>query len=133
MRTRINRFRYEYQEMPDYTMAFSPDEEKTAFEAQTLQTYEYEGVVGESWRILGRIYDAINARKEQGNGQFSQVVVLGVEEYVAVDAWVRYDSGGESSIEDAISADIVTVPGRMIHVPKKNERAMLDHLKGGKE
>jgi len=129
MRKSVDRFRYEYQEMPDPVMGVAESAELTDFEAQTFSRYGYEGVVGESRRILGRINEAIDERWDESSGVYAQMVVLGVEDYLAVDAWIRYDTGGQKCIEDVIDHDIVTVPGRMIHVPRTNERAMMHHLK----
>jgi hypothetical protein len=129
MRKNVERFRHEYAEAPDPVLGVADSPDMTSFESQTFNSYEYEGVVGESRRILGRIHEAVDERAKQSDGAFPRTVVLGVEDYLAVDAWIRHDSEGSSTIEDAVAVDILTIPGRMIHVPKTNERALIDHLK----
>jgi len=125
----VKRFRFEYRDIPEPVFGMADGGEITDTGDGTIPTYEYRGVVGESERILGRIYDEIEARRSDSPGVFSGIVVLGVEDYLAVDAWIRCDSGRGKCIEDVVDAEIVTVPGRMIHVPRTNQRAMLYHLK----
>ena len=132
MKRRLDTFRHEYAEQPDPVMGMVEEVGKPQMNAE-YTTFEYEGVVGESRRILGRIHDGIDERAKESNGVFERTVVLGVEDYLAADAWIRHDSGCESSLEDHVAADIVVVPGRMIHVPKTNERAVIDHLKENHE
>ena len=108
-------------------MGYAKDATVEDFSKQSFETVTYEGVEGESRRIHGRILEAIDEAK-QDNPKLPGVLVLGVEDYVAVDAWVRYESGNTRGIDSEIPLEIVTVPGRMIHVPTDNQNALLEEL-----
>ena len=130
VRKNVRRFTWEYNEIPEIHFGVLEPGDNSGRDFSTeYNSYRYEGVVGESRRVLGRIREAVDRRREKAGSQFPLTLVLGVEDYLAVDAWLRYDSGGDVSIDDAVSLDIVTVPGRMIHVPPSNDRAVVDHLK----
>ena len=122
-----DRFRYEYQVQSELPMGYAKDATVEDFSKQSFETVTYEGVEGESRRIHGRILEAIDEAK-QDNPKLPGVLVLGVEDYVAVDAWVRYESGNTRGIDSEIPLEIVTVPGRMIHVPTDNQNALLEEL-----
>jgi len=123
-------FTQKYREMPDPVMGVMDREDFPKDSGMDYTTYEYSGVAAESRAILQRIHDAINERYEDSQGVFNRVVVIGVENYVAADAWIRHDSDNDSSLEKYLSVEVVVVPGRMIHAPKTNQRALVDHLKG---
>jgi hypothetical protein len=129
MRRTPQRFQYKYRESPDPVMGVAEDIELTEFETQTYTEYEYNGEVMESRRVLGRIHEAIEEHEETAHTVTTKTLVLGVEDYVTVDAWIRYDSNGKKCIDDVVGYNIVTVPGRMIHVPQTNERALINYLK----
>jgi len=124
-------FRHEYLEAPDPVMGMADGDDFPMDTAPEYTTYEYEGVIGESRGILQRIYDAVDERHKQGDGVYPRQIVLGAEDYLAADAWVRHDSEGRASLQSDLSVDIIVVPGRMIHVPKTRERALMDELKDG--
>jgi hypothetical protein len=129
MSRKVNRFRFEYMELEQPSIHFNDSPDPSDFEEEMSSTYEYEGVVGESRRIIGRIQEAIDNSIQNHASAHPETVVVGVEDYLAADAWIRYDSNDQKCLNSVLSVDIVTVPGRMIHVPKQNERAMIDHLK----
>jgi hypothetical protein len=118
-----------YQEVPDSAVTpFGEPLEPSDFEANRLEEYEYRGSVQESKEILGRIRKAVDAAARE-HGDFPEVVVLGRQDYLAVDALVRHDRHEGKSADEIIDPEIVTVPGRMIHVPEPNETALITALK----
>jgi hypothetical protein len=120
---------WEYQNIPEQTFRFGEELDMASVGETDIERYEYEGVIGESKAIIERIRDEIDTRYEESQGRGAGVIVVGVKDYLAADAWVRYDTSGDESLSDIITWDIVTVPGRMIHVPKAPEMAMIDHMK----
>lgn len=86
-----------------------------------LETVEITAHVGEAKAILENAQDAIDERYQSDSGVFPRVLILGRYEYTVLDAWLRYDSGHSQSADTMFACDVYTVPGRMIHVPKKNE------------
>ena len=129
---RPQKFIQEYREMPDPVMGIS-DETFPADSCVDYSTVEYTGNIEESKAIIQRIENAIDERHEQSSGVFERVLVIGVQDYVAADAWIRHDTNNNSSLKQYLSVEVVVVPGRMIHVPKTHQRALLDHLKGDDE
>lgn len=129
MTRRAAKFRHEYAEPPEPQFGMMPsgagpqpfDDEHT--------TYEYVGTADESKAIIQRIHEAVDETFEETGGNYPGVVVVGIEDYVAADAWIRHDTGSSDTLGDVVSGQIVTVPGRMIHVPKRAENHLLDYLR----
>jgi hypothetical protein len=126
---RTDRFVWTYQSIPEPTFGIEEELGAAAIGETDIERYEYEGIVGESKAIIERIRDEIDARYEESRGREPGVIVVGVKDYLAADAWVRYDTNDDESLADVITWDIVTVPGRMIHAPKAPEVAVIDHMK----
>jgi len=129
MTHRASKFRYEFREPPEPQFGMMAGDTATPSFDDDYTTYEYVGTIDESKAIIQRIRDAVDETYQATNGDFPMTVVVGIEDYLAADAWVRYDSGNSETLDDVVSGDIVTVPGRMIHVPKRNAAAMINYLK----
>lgn len=122
-------FRWEYEvpqepDPPDFDA--DPVELSDTFD---LETVEYTGDENHSeqlWReILDRLDDAAGDMSRQ-----HQTIILGRQTAAAVDAWIRYNGG--SGIEAEIPAQtLVTVPGRMIHIPERTDHAIAEGAREG--
>jgi hypothetical protein len=124
---RKKKYRHEYEVQTDDGMEWGePDpSQPPTFE---LNTVEYVGYEGEGEATAERIHEAIR-EYETDTGRMAPCVVVGVEDYAAADSFLRRDTG--SGLDRHLGCDIHVVPGRMIHVPKPNQKAVVDHLREG--
>ena len=100
----------------------TPDPASADFQYETVT---YEGDAGEGKAVLGRIVNAIRDYEDEYSGR-PERVILGVEDYLAADGFLRH--GGGPSLPEYLPCEVSTVPGRMIHVPKANGVAVREHL-----
>jgi hypothetical protein len=125
VREKKYRQQYEVVDEPQFGMMDPESPPDATFD---LETVEFEGYVGEAKSIFDQIHDEIDERRKEGSGVYPRVIILGEYEYTALDAWIRNDSNGKESLETQFSEDIYTVPGRQIHVPRKNESVPSSYL-----
>jgi len=117
---------YEETENPPFELIDDPSDVGD-YESMQFTQHEYTGHTTESKQILLRIRNAVDAAAEEYG--LPDTIVLGRQDYLAVDAMVKHDDHAKRSADQIIEPDIVTVPGRMIHVPEPNEKALITALK----
>jgi len=115
-------FTVEYRKPNVEEYSIPSDPPKESFE---LETATYSGSKSESRAVLDRIHDEIKEKYQETHGQ-ANTIVLGIQDYIAVDAYLRFEDN--IPIERHLPGDIVTVPGRMIHVPAASDKAVWQEL-----
>lgn len=119
-------YKYEVPSDPEPPVFTEKPELSATFE---LETVEYRGVSGHSEQLYNEVLDAIEAA-ESDQHRVVRTIVLGRETLAALDAWFRH-SGGSGARDELPVENIVTVPGRMIHVPEPLERAVVAGAREG--
>jgi hypothetical protein len=120
------RFAFEYEKIPEPQISALDRDELTDAESELMNTVRYEGAKEESRQLMDRVNDEVNRVYEETGG-YPDTIVLGVEDYVAIDAYTRYQHDKPAEMVLPVK-NVVTVPGRMIHAPAANQRALVEHL-----
>lgn len=124
--------RWEYAEPYEPEFGFVADQ-KDVSDFDTYDETTAEKVVQKdvALAIQSDIRDAVDAHYNEYGGE-PECIILGQHEYAILDAFhqARHDHSLKNGIE---GVDVVTVPGRMVHVPKPHEHAIWDEVSNAGE
>lgn len=112
MSSEMIRFEYEEPLEPSVSMASDVSE----FESALPDTATVEVRRGEAERVYGQVMDEIDGYESE-YGSDAPHLVLGEEDYVILDVLLREDGAGGVG-PHFTPTKVVTVPGRMIHIPR---------------
>lgn len=118
--------RWEYAEPHDLSIGFLEESEGPpdyTFDEMTAEITVQKDV---ALTLQSEMRDAIDGHYDE-YGSDPACVILGEREYAILDAFYQSEHG--HSLKRGIEGvDVVTVPGRMIHVPKPHEHAIWDEV-----